>query len=157
MYPHVAFRGGVRLAMMTALVYISQSKRVCVSHMRVFDIKPLAPRSHPRVSTSHERVSRILDTFFIFSFFHESTIYTEIRPCPSVAGPLLAKRIVGVSMGLAHTAAVADDGSVFTWGQRRLRAAGPLAHSAQGTLHPSPRPAAVRSRPSPEMMIRSTT
>ncbi len=79
----------------------------------------------------------------------------EIRLVPKrVAGPLLAKRIVGVSMGLAHTAAVADDGSVFTWG-----AAAPSGSWAtDDSLTPRkvpfiPPPAlllyAVGSRPSP--------
>lgn len=83
-----------------------------------------------------------------------------------VAGPLLAKRIVGVSMGLAHTAAVADDGSVFTWGSGAF---GQLGHGTTDDsltprkvpFIPPPSPAlllyAVGSRPSPEMMIRSTT
>lgn len=77
---------------------------------------------------------------------------TEIRLVPKrVAGPLLAKRIVGVSMGLAHTAAVADDGSVFTWGSGAF---GQLGHGTTDDsltprkvpFIPPPRPAAVRSR-----------
>ena len=84
---------------------------------------------------------------------------TEIRLVPKrVVGPLLAKRIVGVSMGFTHTAAVADDGSVFTWGNGAF---GQLGH---GTTDDSlvPRKVPIRCpsallRSHIHMMIRSTT